>query len=548
MGKLDFYDRGPDRPWSNPRLTSAAIVGHTTDTSTRLWVRVQEPGKYWLMVSDQPIPAEGTPFVMTVKGAPQARIRSADGKMTVLRGPLLSRKFSFDDDLTGVFDVGGLAPGGLYHYAVFFDGERKTKWELPPDPQRRSFRLQPGASADIRFGLISCHMPYKDNGDVVNMQMWDRLGAELEERQAHFLIGAGDQVYTDGNKRVSIWRYLKSVKDDLLAETPERQVEIMRSWFRDIYRGYWGFPQLRNVLSRFPTYQIWDDHEIMDGWGSYTTKELGNRLDTLWEWQKTKENVALAERMFQAAKLTYQEYQHSHNPATPTFDYSFTWGGYAFYVLDMRGQRDFTRKGGHKILGKDQMKRVLTWLDSPQAKASPALFIVSPVPVVHVNSFIVNKLDLPFLGLADDLRDEWDHESNWKERDHLLNAVFDHSDATGRIVAFLSGDVHIGGAFRLSRKSRPKARVFQLTSSGITYPASALLKFAVKDLGRLAHRDGEPADQLTAFNKIHVMTRNNFGIVAAHPDAPPPEQVSWDLYGSTGEEDEIVRLKRIWLS
>jgi hypothetical protein len=36
-------------------------------------------------------------------------------------------------------------------------------------------------------------------------------------------------------------------------------------------------------------------------------------------------------------------------------------------------------------------------------------------------------MDLPLLGLADDLRDEWAHRSNWEERNDLLSAVFDYS-------------------------------------------------------------------------------------------------------------------------
>jgi len=35
-----------DRPWPNPRLKRAAIVGHTTADSTRLWFRTAAPGDY----------------------------------------------------------------------------------------------------------------------------------------------------------------------------------------------------------------------------------------------------------------------------------------------------------------------------------------------------------------------------------------------------------------------------------------------------------------------------------------------------------------------
>ena len=45
--------------------------------------------------------------------------------------------------------------------------------------------------------------------------------------------------------------------------------EEMLSWYRDIYRGYWGFESVQRVFESFPTYMIWDDHEIVNGWGSY---------------------------------------------------------------------------------------------------------------------------------------------------------------------------------------------------------------------------------------------------------------------------------------
>ena len=395
-------------------------------------------------------------------------------------------------------------------------------------------------------------MPYKKNGDLVNIPMWDRLGEELEGQDADFVIGIGDQVYTDGNKDISIWQYLKKNKAQLLKEAPttDERLKIMRSWYRDIYRGYWGFRQLRRVLGRYPTYMIWDDHEIMDGWGSYTRDELGNELDTIWEWEDTKKNVELAFQMFEAAKTAYEEYQHSHNPITEKgiYDYHYAWGQCAFYVLDMRGQRDFNRKTDDKILGKDQMDRIKEWLKSDEALSANALFIVSPVPLVHIKNFIVNNLDLPLLGLADDLRDEWAHKSNWWERNRLLDAVFECSQTQGKRVMFLSGDVHIGAGFRLTRANQSAARVYQLTSSSITYPIPPLLKLAVSGAGKLGDTDKVDAKSRTAFQILHPpFGRNNFGIISITSRPDGDVNISWNLYGGTGEEDEIVRLKEVRL-
>lgn len=552
MGKLDFYDRGPDRPWINRPLTNAVIIGHTTMNSARLWARVWERGKYWLLLSKEKIDADGQPDVDTATN--KAKVHLAAGSTLPLPGALWSKQFEFETDLTGVFELTGLEPKTKYYYCVFSDHDRPDRWELRPDHQWRSFRTQPDVAEGlpVNFGVFSCHMPYKKNGDLVNIPMWERLGEELESQEADFTIGIGDQVYTDGNKNVSIWQFLKKNKAQLIEETPipEEQLPIMRSWYRDIYRGYWGFRQLQRVLGRYPTYMIWDDHEIMDGWGSHTKAELGNQLDTIWEWENTEQNVKLAYQMFDAAKTTYEEYQHSHNPSTNAgiYDYHFVWGQCAFYILDMRGQRDFNRKTDDKILGTAQMDRFQEWLESEEALSAKSLFIVSPVPLVHIKNFIVNSLDLPLLGLADDLRDEWAHESNWVERNKLLDAVFKYSQTRKNRVMFLSGDVHLGAAFRLTRSGQPAARVYQLTSSSITYPIPPLLKLAVSSAGKLGDTDNVDPKSRTAFQILHPpFARNNFGIISIKSGAENDVNISWNLYGGTGEEDEIVRLKEVRL-
>ena len=39
-----------DRPWPNRRLKVAAIVGHTTTNSTRLWLRTACPGEFEILL------------------------------------------------------------------------------------------------------------------------------------------------------------------------------------------------------------------------------------------------------------------------------------------------------------------------------------------------------------------------------------------------------------------------------------------------------------------------------------------------------------------
>ncbi len=543
MGTLDFYDK-PDRPWPNPRLSNAAIVGETTEHSVKLWVRTYAPGEYWVVIATQPLTTEPTaqPKIVQKAAGPEL-LTHEDNKQqnTQLAGACkINSEFAHDLTNTVVFD--SLQANCRYYYACFSESGHKSPWEF--SGEKFGFRTQKTAPDRLSFGLYSCHMPYPSGGGVQNISQWERMTTVLDECDADFAIGAGDQVYTDGNKHVSIWRFLKKVKRHMLALDKQTRIEIMKSWYRDIYRGYWGHKQVKAFFARFPQYMIWDDHDIMDGWGSYTKDELARQLNVWWDWDDPKANLELANNMRNAAEQIYMEYQHAHNPSTAKgrFDYHFLQGNCAFYIADMRGHRNYDSPRPNRVLGDAQMKRIRTWLASKAVSKAAAVFIVLSVPIVHHRNFIVNHMDIGFFGIADDLRDQWEHRSNWTERDKLLAAVFQCSEDNQVPVVFLSGDVHVGAAFSLSNSKHPKAKVYQLTSSAITYANyhGDLLRLIIKESGELGHT-ANPRQGVTSFNNLCVFEENNFGVVRIKGLQSQSPSISFDLYGASRDDEVMIR-------
>ena len=518
-----------DRPWPNPRFKTGAVVGHATPTSVRLWVRTGRTGDFSLVLYD---------WAEDLASGPAAReFRAALGEVPLpleeaLRRAPEAQRFDFGvsdygTDTTQVLDLDGLRPNTRYGYALFardeermvFGHNRLRRFRTPPaEVERRPFQ----------FALFSCHMPYKVSGlfrkrtELANLDMWDFLGATLRRHQdeVDLVIAGGDQCYTDGVPTLDIWKKLNRAmrrEGDLLL--PDE--EAMRSWYRDIYRGYWGFEGVRRVFDSFPTCMMWDDHEIGDGWGSHYLADggpddgLARVFPDLEERGLTRDDGReLAARMFRAASRVYLEYQHCHNPETEPgiWDYPVRRGGAAFYVLDGRGHRNVERES-YRILGREQFDRFAAWAAGLDPEETPFLFVVSAVPVLHARAALVGAdqtVVMRAAGLGDDLRDSWEHSLHDEERASLLDVLFDAA-SRGFRVAILSGDVHVSAAFTI-RDARGN-RIWQLTSSAITYniprPLSWVLRLGAAD-------EGETEDGYR-FERLALYADSSYALISVDP-------------------------------
>ena len=414
----------------------------------------------------------------------------------------------------------------------------------------RRFRTPPAEeeSRPFQFALFSCHMPHEVSGlfrkrtELANLDMWDFLGATLRrhEDEVDLVIAGGDQCYTDGVPTLDIWKKLNRAmrrEGDLLL--PDE--EAMRSWYRDIYRGYWGFEGVRRVFDSFPTCMMWDDHEIGDGWGSHYLADggpddgLSHVLPDLEERGLTRDDgCELAARMFRAASRVYFEYQHSHNPETEAgvWDYAIRRGGAVFYVLDGRGHRNVER-GSYRILGREQFNRFADSAAGLDPEETPFLFVVSAVPVLHARAALVGADRTAVMraaGLGDDLRDSWEHSLHDEERRALMDVLF-AAASRGFRVAILSGDVHVSAAFTI--RDAQGNRIWQLTSSAITYniprPLSWVLRLGAADEGET--EDGHRFERFALYADI------SYALVSVDPGsgeawfrlygeqkiAPPPD-------------------------
>lgn len=331
-----------------------------------------------------------------------------------------------------------------------------------------------GAAPAIAYGSCNGFSSLKlMKSTRVPNALWQHLAARHAKSPFHLLLLGGDQLYSD-----SMWEEL-----DVLAKwaelptaegvrkTPSESMKRqLADFFRTLYPKRWSQPAVAEALATIPTLMMWDDHDIMDGWGSY---------------DKALNECAVYREIFANARATFACYQQqlaegeAHPLALPGqkhFSFGCRIGPLALLALDMRSERSEAQ-----VMGTESWKAVYDWLDAlpPAREKGPRhLFVMSSIPVVYPDfSILENALGI-FPGrqeLEDDLKDHWTSVPHRQERLRMIHRLLDFASRNRCRVTLLSGDVHVGavGTIQSERHGADGAAqvINQLTSSGIVHPA-----------------------------------------------------------------------------
>lgn len=386
-----------------------------------------------------------------------------------------------------------------------------ARWAVEADGLRREGRLAPadGQPASFSFAFGSCHQPFEER--VVDSRLERHPDAEmypaatrlLGDRDARFMMLLGDQVYSDAVSNLSVRTNLS--RDERL--TDEHLVET----YRHLHRGYFNERGFRELAETVPAYLTWDDHDIFDGAGSLLHP------------------TAFDARLRRAAAVAYREYQHLRNPggsvdAEPPFDYRFWYGDVGFFVLDLRGCRDFHAR---QLLGDPQWARLDAFLREADERDAATIVIGAGVPVVHASPWLMTLLEGLPTSTGRDIRDRWNVPHFRHEREALLERLFAwQSSRPRRQVVIVSGDVHVAAAFAASPK-RGHGRLLQWTSSALSTPSGIEHSVANRLVTNLV-RLGEPSLRVWRHG---LVTSNNIGLVEVDPDPDGGHRLTFRVFG-----------------
>lgn len=404
------------------------------------------------------------------------------------------------------------------------------------------------------------------NPDEFKGDLWEDVLRHHETQHFHVMLGGGDQIYSDMVKQkcppIARWsietqpskKSLIPFSEQDIRETEEFYLNHYIKWFG---QGFWegphgtclkpGFPK---AMATIPTINIYDDHDIIDGFGSYNDETM---------------KAPVFSGIGRIAFKYYMLFQHhTHPDEDPSLDpcwisgprpgpymnqrsrsvYARLGRGVSFIGLDCRTERtlnqvvyqdtyDVIFSRIRQALGADpSIRHLLLMVGVPMAY--PRLVwlenllkssAISPLRALAKNKVAMSGLVNDFDGsieILDDLNDHWCAKVHKQERNKLITELQKIAEETSVRVTILAGDVHLAamGRFYSNPKSTdasawPEADhrlMLNVVSSAITNtpPGSTLADFLNKR-NKIHHMDPSTDEDMIKIFKADTdgSSRNN---------------------------------------
>lgn len=499
-----------EHSFRNPPLSDAVAIGRIGAHNARLWFRSGTPGRV-------AIEWEG-------EGGDSGRASAEIAHEN-------------DGDNTGAVEIPG--SGRLRPLARYFYRARHEDGHILGEG---NFVTAPASAAEtpekFSIALMSCHQPFDDNGEIMAdaSAMLRATQKCLREENVRLVLMVGDQMYSDYPGSLSLVNrdFFKVKAPPGRKELTDCNAEEVRRLYQERYRHFWNLPEMKAIQAEHPVYMIWDDHDIVDNWGSDPAHQEP-------PWKSVGEGARRAAFDYQASRV--MDWQPLR-----AFDYPIVYGNQAIYIMDLRTERRVGRNG--RLFSDEQQQRLCAFLEEHADK--PFVHIVLSVPLIHLPRFL-SQIVARMTPNGEDFSDRWSSWTHVRDRDAFLKLIHAHQQRHPKQrVVLLSGDIHIGCVHELRWQDESPHRLYQVVSSGYTHKTGPLIAFGSKNLIRLTRRvqtrDGQRVGRVRFFrgNARESRTGNplgglNFGLIEiASGDDGASAEARFRLYTHDGDEPVCV--------
>jgi len=299
-----------------------------------------------------------------------------------------------------------------------------------------------------------------------------------------FVLMGGDQIYADN---ANAFRIIAREKAKTFKQYCER------------YHKAFGTTYAAKLLANYPTYMIWDDHEVTNDWPNE---------EAFLETSQYKDGAYPAYIAYQMMQQNQVVTDIQQPTLSSKLFYTFSSGCSEFFVLNVRSERSFLNGKKGNMLGEEQFSALKTWLtDLQRDKPNSVKFIVSAVPVFPDGGFPYG-----FRRILEG-KDTWSGYK--KQRTNLLNYIHDENITK---VVFLSGDIHCSLTAKLTHGRSGKLVAYNVISSAFYWQTFGWNDSSLYNERYLKDGDGGKTNYYVSIMNKHVITKHNYTRVICTPN------------------------------
>ncbi|KAH7087042.1 hypothetical protein FB567DRAFT_526806 [Paraphoma chrysanthemicola] len=423
--------------------------------------------------------------------------------------------------------------------------------------------------------------------------LWRDVLNTHQNRPFHVMIGGGDQIYNDAAMRQTTlfkqWTENKNPMQKHNAPFTEEMQNELEQFYLDRYSMWFSQGLFGMANSQIPMVNIWDDHDIIDGFGSYPHHFMQTPVFT---------------GIGAVAFKYYMLFQHQ-SVATETEKTEPSWvlgkspGPYikersrsvflnlgrqvAFLGLDCRTERQ-----RDEIMTEDSYDVVFDRLEDEIVKGETKhLIVLLGVPIAYprlnfLENILTSRLMDPIKAMGragmlgnftnkfdggveilDDLDDHWTAKHHKDERNWLIRELQHIASTKSVRVTILGGDVHLAavGQFFTNKKFNvPKDKdhryMMNVVSSAIVNtPPPDIMADIINKRNKIHHLDAETDENMIPIfthdvdgkkrNNNHLLPRRNWcSIREFKPGATPPGTPSPPPTAENGRRPSLGQMVR----
>ncbi|KAI0536769.1 hypothetical protein GGR58DRAFT_377180 [Xylaria digitata] len=411
--------------------------------------------------------------------------------------------------------------------------------------------------------------------------MWRDVLNDHQTRPFHVMIGGGDQVYNDAvAHKAKLFREWIAIKNPLHKTNAPFTVAMqdeLEAFYLERYMTWFSQGLFGLANSQIPMVNMYDDHDIIDGFGSYPHHFMKSRVFSglgnvafkyylLFQHQSVPDEPETSEPSW---CLGVKPGPYINQPSRSVF---VSLGArVALLAVDARTER--TRE---EVVHRDTWKKLMDRCYEEIIKGKTQhLLVLLGVPIAYprlvwLENILTSKLMDPIKALGkfgllgnlvnsfdggievlDDLDDHWTAKNHKNERQVVVEDLQDLAVDKSVRVTILSGDVHLAavGQFYSNPKLRiPKHQDFRymlnIVSSAIANtPPPDLMADVLNKRNKIHHFDKETDESMMPLfahgvdgkprNNKHLLPHRNWCSIREYvpghtpPPTPPPEELEY---------------------